>query len=851
MATFSTDTSALLSSYQTLVDQTSEVMFLLDEAGLILSLSESAKKWDFPSHHIKPQAGENLLNLLESWNETQLLSVLKDCSRGSSFAGLTTIGNTKTHSTAIPIWGKDSGLYGLLLTIYVANPSKSEMERLHLLYETTIENFPEGILVADLEQENYLTNPKLLQIFGLSASEMEEEFGRIKKSGKWDRSFPFSIKNLLSFPENEKLCVQIFRSSEQPVFAEIFIKKIQLDSGNTVFLLQAAEKIKTENLSTNTRPAQNEKSQKSLHFLRQVLNQDPNFIYIRNASGEMEFANQAVAQFFDTSVEQFLIEGPELLKTYKWRYEESEDLANQVLKTRKSIASEEAIFNRETKKMHLFQLSRSPFELEDGSVGILTVGMDITDRVNAENELITQREYLRHILDTDPNLIFVKNASGRILLVNKAFAEFYGDVPENLIGKTDQQLNWPEEALSSFIKADQEVMQSNQSITSEEKWLNPITGKPAFVVTTKTPLLDADGNFNILGVVTDITKQKQQEDIVRKSEELLQQIFNRVADGLLLVDYFDLRILDANQRVLDLLDLPEISQLKDKKINLIKVKSEQGGRYWKQAFANLSQANLAEEIEIETAKNRTFWAGIAATRFAQAGKELVLIRLADIQQQKQSEEAIRQALHEKEILIQEIHHRVKNNMAVISSLLQLQTGYIKDPVLIDVFKDSQSRIRSMALIHEKLYQSSTLAKVEMQSYIKELVRTLYYTYRSSQTQIDFSIEVENVFLDINSAVPCGLIINEMVSNAFKHAFTGKEKGHVWIRFQENEKVYQLEIEDNGNGLPPEMNIQQSKSLGMNLVQALASQLGAKLEISSINGLRFSIQFSEKIKPNRT
>ena len=230
---------------------------------------------------------------------------------------------------------------------------------------------------------------------------------------------------------------------------------------------------------------------------------------------------------------------------------------------------------------------------------------------------------------------------------------------------------------------------------------------------------------------------------------------------------------------------------------------------------------------------------------------MILLRIADVSFQKLSEEQIIQALHEKEILIQEIHHRVKNNMAVISSLLQLQTGYIKDPALIDVFKDSQSRIKSMALIHEKLYQSKTLAKVEMESYIKELSRTLLFTYNSKRVDIRINTFIDNVFLDINSAVPCGLIINEIISNACKHAFVGRETGIIEIHFSKIEKQFNLEMKDNGIGLPINTNFSDFKSLGMSLVHALAAQLGAQLEIKTTNGLSFSLSFTEKIKPNRS
>jgi PAS domain S-box-containing protein len=585
-------------------------------------------------------------------------------------------------------------------------------------------------------------------------------------------------------------------------------------------------------------------------YLRQIIDIDPNFIFVKNREGQVIMANKSVASFFDTTVADFLENSSEYFKTYKWRFEDIHEIDENIFSTLKTVTIEEAFFHKESKKMHLFQVTRTPFVSQGNELSILCVGVDITDRVNAENELITQREYLRHILDTDPSLIFVKDSAGKYILVNRAFAEFYQSKVEDLIGKTDAELPWPEFERARFESSDKAVIDSNETINLEEFTVNPLTGKEAHFVTAKKPLLDAEGNLNILGVVTDITEQKTQEQQLRKSEFLLQQIFNKVADALFIIEADTLRIRDCNPKAVELVKAPSKESLAGEHIQKIHSRKEPGSRFWKNLFLNVGDDNPLVEAEMVNFDNEYFWGSLAATSFTQEGKQLILLRISDITAQKKSEEQIIQALHEKEILIQEIHHRVKNNMAVISSLLQLQTGYIKDPGLIDVFRDSQSRIKSMALIHEKLYQSKTLAKVEMESYIKELARTLFFTYNSRRIDLQIITKVENVFLDINSAVPCGLIINEVISNACKHAFTGREKGIIEISFEKKEEQFQLEIKDNGVGMPPNTDFSGFKSLGMNLVQALSSQLGAHLEILTQGGVCIRLAFAEKTKPSR-
>lgn len=584
-------------------------------------------------------------------------------------------------------------------------------------------------------------------------------------------------------------------------------------------------------------------------YLRQILDTDPNLIYVQNREGKVLMANKSAAEFFNTDLADFLEKAHDYFKTYKWKYEETQALEESIFSSLKTITTEEAIFQSETKRMHLFQMTRTPFVTEGNQLSILCVGVDITERVNAENELINQREYLRHILDTDPNLIFVKDHSGKFKLVNRAFAEYYGTIPENIIGKSDEDLHLKAGDISYFSKADSEVMAGNKAITTEEFTISPATGSRACFVTTKKPLLDVDGNLHILGVVTDITIQKNQEEKVRKSEELLQEIFDRVADALFLIQQENLEIVDCNQKSLELLKIENgKNSLCGLSIDIIEVKSPEGRGFWRNYLQNSEYQTL--EIEFENLDGQKLWGSLAANRFSVNEKGLILLRIADITAQKNSEEQIRQNLHEKEILIQEIHHRVKNNMAVIYSLLQLQSGYIKDPAMINVFRDSQSRIKSMALIHEKLYQSKTLAKVEMDSYIKELARTLLSTYNSQRADIRINIQVEDVFLDINSAVPCGLIINEIISNACKHAFSGRDKGNIDIFFGKKSDQFILNVQDDGVGMPEFSDFSKFKSLGMNLVQALASQLGANLEIKTQNGVSFSIIFSEKVKPVR-
>jgi PAS domain S-box-containing protein len=216
----------------------------------------------------------------------------------------------------------------------------------------------------------------------------------------------------------------------------------------------------------------------------------------------------------------------------------------------------------------------------------------------------------------------------------------------------------------------------------------------------------------------------------------------------------------------------------------------------------------------------------------------------DLSKRKQEEDLLKASLHEKEVLLKEIHHRVKNNMTVISSLLSMQSNYIQDEQSKLLFKESQNRIRSMALIHDKLYQHESLANIEFGNYISDLVRDIKRSYNHQTAFIHIDLQVDTVFMEIGKAIPCGLIINEIFSNAYKHAFKGMEEGRIQISFSKTDDIYTLIVKDNGIGLPEGFDINTSPTLGMQLITALVEQIHGTLEIKQNNGTTFKVSFKE-------
>src|SRR5262245_21427192 len=222
--------------------------------------------------------------------------------------------------------------------------------------------------------------------------------------------------------------------------------------------------------------------------------------------------------------------------------------------------------------------------------------------------------------------------------------------------------------------------------------------------------------------------------------------------------------------------------------------------------------------------------------------------ITDITERKRAEEQIKASLREKEVLLKEIHHRVKNNLQVICSLLNLQSGYVRDSKALALFRESESRIRSMAMIHEKLYQNESLSRVDFAEYLSSFSSLLFTTYVADPARVQLTTSLDPVFLDIDTALPLALIVNELVSNSLKYAYPDGRSGVVELSLRtDTENQYTLSIRDHGVGLPDGLDLNNKDTLGLHLVNILTAQLGAVLSVES-NGQGASFEVTSKIYP---
>ena len=351
------------------------------------------------------------------------------------------------------------------------------------------------------------------------------------------------------------------------------------------------------------------------------------------------------------------------------------------------------------------------------------------------------------------------------------------------------------------------------------------------------PVRDQSGHvYRIVGIAEDITKHKKVEQQLRATTVLLSSLIDNLQSGILVEDE-SRRITHVNQAfsVMFSMRVPTHSFLGVDSRLLFSQPESFGDRI--EEIIERGAPLVAEELHLKDRILRRSYIPLSI------GEEYRchLWQYIDVTDSRRAEEQIKTSLNEKDVLLKEIHHRVKNNLQIISSLLNLQAHQIADPDALQTFRESQDRVKAMALIHERLYQTGDFAKIDFAGYVRNLTAQLLRSYKVNSNLIRLSLEVDPVPMNFDMAIPCALIIHELVSNSLKYAFGSDQSGQIWIRFSEDgHKMLRLTVRDNGRGLPEKMDFENSQSLGLKLVRSLTQQLDGNITYRNNGGFECDI-----------
>jgi PAS domain S-box-containing protein len=462
--------------------------------------------------------------------------------------------------------------------------------------------------------------------------------------------------------------------------------------------------------------------------------------------------------------------------------------------------------------------------------GFVLVGRDVTDIQLAETELRRSEERYRDILESASDLVFLIDKNGGFTYANPSFYKTLGyrgesikalNITDILSGQATQD-NWMEVITGS----------------SKEVRFKSKTGQELLLIGGGSAQLNSqDEVTGVRCIFLDISEMRAHQLEARQKSAKLESIFNSSRYILMFTINRKLEVTSMNDNVQGTLNhqFGFETALGSPIIDLLKNHTSDASyknqfQFFARAFQGVQQQF---ELPLMNQKKEEVWYQmfVNPVSYGDDHEELSCIAY-EITDRKEIDQQVRSTLKEKEILLQEVHHRVKNNLQVISSMLNLQRRFIEDPKMLDILEESQNRISTMSFIHESLYQNSDFSSIGFTEYLKRLTQNLIHSYSRVATGVSLDCVLDDVQINLKQAIPCGLIVNELVSNSLKYAFPNKEGGTIQLRVERKGEDIEIEVSDDGVGLPDDFDFETNESLGVYLVQALTDQLDGTLVVDN-------------------
>ena len=479
-----------------------------------------------------------------------------------------------------------------------------------------------------------------------------------------------------------------------------------------------------------------------------------------------------------------------------------------------------------------------PFYDEEGDFREVHVSTrNISARKRYEEKLEREGAFIDKALDSLPGLFYVLDSDYNYIRINQGFTDELGYTLNDL-----QDMH----PLDFYYEKDHERISLAIQRAFTEGKANTIAkvkkrdGSDAWYYLTGAHFKQNGEDF-ILGTGIDISKQIHAEELLERKNELLSKLFDNSPVGIAKLDSKD-EILGINTSFEEMFGFSKQEAMGKIIYNLIAAETHQ--KRQEEIFQDQLKGDDSFQYEsVRLKKDGTevpVLIGLVPIITSQ-NSTITYVIYVDITERKQYLDEIKKSLEEKRVLLQEIHHRVKNNLAVVSSFLQLQKFNTEDEHLARILTDSEVRVQTMALIHEKLYQSRSLSHIKMADYIHELI-SFIKEVQDPDENIKLTVSSDDTELNVNQAIPCALIINELVSNAYEHAFRGGEENKIEIHMTESGGMIKLILQDNGVGLPSDFDLNESQSLGYTIVNTLIKQLDADIKLENNKGTKITLSF---------
>jgi PAS domain S-box-containing protein len=464
------------------------------------------------------------------------------------------------------------------------------------------------------------------------------------------------------------------------------------------------------------------------------------------------------------------------------------------------------------------------------------------DEKEATEELRNREEKFRALFEQAVDIILLLEIPPRgipiIREANPAAYRLLGYERDELLGQPLTFISAEPQAEDRILERRSKLLLSRMSMFEAKHRRKDGT---VFEVECTVREIQVGSKTMAFSVERDITERKRAAEALLDSEDKFKRLFEESPASIALVDTKGI-IREANLSLLKVLAINREDLIGNDFLTIAATFGVDDQEQIADFRERLAGGKPANELTFLNRDGKRKTIAMQSSTFGSGGKVTgVLFMVQDITERKRAEGQIHKDLEEKNVMLKEIHHRVKNNLNIITSLLNLQANRITDKSqALAAFEESKNRVYAMALIHESLYKEQDFSHVNLKSFIENMTQNLLRVYQSS-TKIE--IHVENVAMDLNNAIPCGLILNELVTNALKHAFQGNHKERITIGFCElKDKTFELTVQDNGIGLPIDVDIRKAKSLGLIIVSRLIEQIDGVLTITRSKGTKFRIKF---------
>ncbi|MFA4876240.1 MAG: PAS domain S-box protein [Methanoregula sp.] len=453
----------------------------------------------------------------------------------------------------------------------------------------------------------------------------------------------------------------------------------------------------------------------------------------------------------------------------------------------------------------------------------------------------SEAEY-RSVVESTTDSISIVDRNGTFLFMNSRYRNQLGLVSDPGKDKSYRDFH-DDEQTTGFLEDIGQVFTTGTLLTKERQE----DGRNLLQVLS--PIFDPESG-DVLAVterLRDITEQKKVEQALLENEKRYRLLLLNANDTVILFEPTGSqtgKITEVNAMATTMFGYTsdELLNMNLRDFGILKTQE----KYQKIYQELLTTSHAVFETEVPTKSGHLLPVEVSARLFTFQDKPTVLASIRDISQRKADEKAMQESLQEKQLLLKEIHHRVKNNLQVIISLLNLQSRYVTDPAILSVITESQHRVKAMALVHEQLYQTRRFAGINFRDYIQSLTSNLLSTFSSRSQKIDMNIAIDdNTWINIDSAIPLGLIISELVTNSMKYAFPDAKSGRIDISLITDNEKYILVVRDNGIGIPEDFAWEEARSLGLRLVRMLTRQISGTITKLPGPGTGFRIEFIPK------